>query len=1252
MNSSHLKRFGFLSAIIGAGVATAPAADISLTANDPFGESSFNTSGTWQNAAPPSPGNDYFTGNFRMRTPADGNSYTFGGNSLAANNTPAADASAGIGYKGLGTNGVLTANWVLDGGQIYHLNGVTDLFQLAGTLTITPNGGELWAKQGDLLVLAPITGAGPLTIPATDAPAETGARFVNLRGNNSGYTGVITLIGKLSVIAEENLGGNPSTLVPNQLAFEGGILSTTNTFTIDDANRGLNVGASGTINVSNPDTNTVSVLTISSPLSGFGGLTKTGNGTLALSGANNEFFGGVTVSAGRLNLQSPTALGFGTLTLNAGALLDNASGGDITLVNNNPQTWTGNFSFVGTRNLDMGTGGAALNANVAVTVSNQTLTVGAITDDGGLRSLTKQGPGTLAINGGAFYGGSTFVNEGVLSLIGNVFISSPVVNIASNAVLNVGGSGLLLNSGQVLTGGGTVNGTVSDSAGATIDPGAGIGTLAVNGNLTLNGGTVNFQLSGATTPGAGVNDLVTVSGQLNAAGPATVNVIGTPAVGTYTLFDYGTFSGNLANLTVPPGFALNNNVAAGTIELVVTHVPQALTWQGDGTANVWDLGITPNFRLNGTPQPFFTGDAVTFDNTGSGVPPVNLAGDLSPSSVVVNSSQNYTFTGGGLLTGSLTKSGTGTLVLDNTNSYTGATVINGGILQLGDPAGMYAGAAGTLGRGPVTNNALLAINRVGTLTITNSIVGSGSLSNFAGSTVLSGSNSYTGVTVISGGSVQVAHNAALGATNGATIVQGSGQLNAFNARAIDENIVLNPADTTTMALRNGGNQVFTINGTVALNSDTAVQVDGGSTMVFSNQVSGPGALIKNVSGTLTLAGSNTFSGGLSINSGTLILANNNALGNSQVTLTSTTGGPGLSGTRVTLSGGVTIPATKSLTLPSSGSGTVRSALVGTGAGVTNVWSGPITLTGDSDPGNQVGFGVDANSTFVISGNVTADASFPGKINIRGNGTGTGILSGTVALAPEGQIQVDDGATWVIASTGNTWGTSRIVNGTLRLGANNALPTASVITDNSRFDLAGFNQAIAGLSAGVAITNSSLVADSTLTYATPNQSTFTGSVRDGARRLNLTIASGNLTLTSTNTLNAPRSTVTVNSGAVLQLDYVGTNRVAALVLNGVSQPVGFYSSANSGPFVGGTGVIQVANPVPTIPTTLGFSRMGNSLMLNWPAEYAGWILQAQTNSLSTGLATNWVDVAGSAAMTSTNIVIDPAAPAAFFRLRAP
>jgi hypothetical protein len=65
--------------------------------------------------------------------------------------------------------------------------------------------------------------------------------------------------------------------------------------------------------------------------------------------------------------------------------------------------------------------------------------------------------------------------------------------------------------------------------------------------------------------------------------------------------------------------------------------------------------------------------------------------------------------------------------------------------------------------------------------------------------------------------------------------------------------------------------------------------------------------------------------------------------------------------------------------------------------------------------------------------------------------------------------------------------------------------------------------------------------------------------------------------------------------------------------------------------------------------MGVSINGNVLSLSWPTN-AGWTLQAQTNSLSTGLGTNWTDVLGSTSITATNLTMDPTKPTVFYRLK--
>jgi autotransporter-associated beta strand protein len=171
---------------------------------------------------------------------------------------------------------------------------------------------------------------------------------------------------------------------------------------------------------------------------------------------------------------------------------------------------------------------------------------------------------------------------------------------------------------------------------------------------------------------------------------------------------------------------------------------------------------------------------------------------------------------------------------------------------------------------------------------------------------------------------------------------------------------------------------------------------------------------------------------------------------------------------------------------------------------------------------------------------------------------------------------------------------------------------------------------------------------------------TGSlIKVGTGTLNLTGANtytGNTTVNG-GTLVLAQATLTTNgtvsiaTGAKLQLNFGTSDPIGALVLNGVSQPNGIYNAANQPAYLAGTGNL-VVGPIATNPTNITFSVSGSTIALSWPSDHFGWILQQQTNSLSIGLGTNWVDVAGSSSVISTNITINPAVPSAFYRLRHP
>ena len=93
-----------------------------------------------------------------------------------------------------------------------------------------------------------------------------------------------------------------------------------------------------------------------------------------------------------------------------------------------------------------------------------------------------------------------------------------------------------------------------------------------------------------------------------------------------------------------------------------------------------------------------------------------------------------------------------------------------------------------------------------------------------------------------------------------------------------------------------------------------------------------------------------------------------------------------------------------------------------------------------------------------------------------------------------------------------------------------------------------------------------------------------------------------------------------------------------------------SKENSNPTSRPALVAWPRSGVPIAPTNISAVVSNSTLILSWPTDYLGWILQAQTNHA--GLGTNWVNVDGSSSSTIYNIPINPANPSVFFRLRSP
>jgi fibronectin-binding autotransporter adhesin len=418
--------------------------------------------------------------------------------------------------------------------------------------------------------------------------------------------------------------------------------------------------------------------------------------------------------------------------------------------------------------------------------------------------------GTLALASGA-----TLPNSSTISIWTNSINSSAVINTFDVSALT---GGFTVSSGQTLSlNGGQITGTLTCGLGSTnIFAPAGsnnVGTLTITGNLNLSGGTNTFVLDINNS----ANDQVSVGGTLTATGVTKLQFVppgGGLNAGTYTLFTAANpVSATSANFSVaglvagprPQTFSIA--VSGNLVQLVVTGNPGSLTWVGDGVNNYWNTATTSNWWNNLTfaKDVFYTNDNVTFDDTGSNTPAINLVAGENPSAITVNASQNYVFGGAGQLAGatSLTKSGTGKLTLLTSNSFTGGILVNGGTLAitndnaLGNVAAFNATNLILDGGTLLTTNSFvlgantnrgITIGSVGTLAVTNastlivlSKISGGTLTKTGnGTLVLSNLNAHT-LTVVNGGSVVCGSGKATGAASswaaGATIQSGSLDIN-------------------------------------------------------------------------------------------------------------------------------------------------------------------------------------------------------------------------------------------------------------------------------------------------------------------------------------------------------------------------------------------------------------------------------------------------------------------------------------------
>ncbi len=540
--------------------------------------------------------------------------------------------------------------------------------------------------------------------------------------------------------------------------------------------------------------------------------------------------------------------------------------------------------------------------NLAVSAAGAiTLSTGGVSETGGARTLTKSGAGVLNLSGANSYDGLTTISTGVVNIQnatalggvagGTTVASGAVLQIQNNITvgaeaLALSGEGISTTTSSLSGSGFTPSGALRNISGnntfggaITLGTASRINSDTFNTTLTLTGGITGTDLN-LTIGGLG-NTTISTTGITTGSGTLTKDNIG-----TLTLSAANTYSGattvlggtlvfateaSLYNGSTGSWTAANINVKGGTTLALGVDPLGASGFSGTNLNTV----LTNLSVANTAAQGLQAGAFVGIDTT-------NAGGSFTPTAAFANSTGAF-----GGVTG-LTKLGSGTLVLDLANTYTGPTTVSAGTLQLGG-----GGTGGTLSiSSPITvaSGATFVIDRSNTVTQGTDfnaapITGAGGFTQAGGgTTVLTAANTFTGITTVSSGVLQLDNalalqNSGLSTSGTGTVTLGAGvTLPTFGgvSGTTDLATVLPGYNTVTnLTLNPQSGSTFSFAGIIADGAaGMTLTKSGAGTQVFSGVSAYTGATIIN-GGVLNLSttGSIATSSGLTLNNGTLTLTN-------------------------------------------------------------------------------------------------------------------------------------------------------------------------------------------------------------------------------------------------------------------------------------------------------------------------------------------------------------------------------------------
>jgi fibronectin-binding autotransporter adhesin len=1090
--------------------------------------------------------------------------------------------------NGLSTSSAITVNGTLDvngfSQTFANLTGATGTIttSMVGSFTLTLTNSSSGTYNG-------VIDEGSATFEII----KTGTAALTLGGANA-YSGLTTVSAGTIIVTHSSALGN---LTGATTVASGAVLSISGGITLADnitlAGTGISSGgalinASGvntitgdiTYTTASRITSTAGTLTLGNlsatnlamVLIGAGGIVidgvvNIGNATLTLSAsvgssltlnsANTINNGLVLAASSHLNIGHAGALGTGAITLLG--TIDNARLEPLTLTTNNAFTvTTTGFTFAGSNNLNLGTGAVTLSASQTIIVNGTS----SILTFGGTATNSAAANISVTANGA----GNTLT-----------FTNFNISNSATTRTVTFQGTGNIIVNGIIANGG-------TATAGSVIKAGTGIlelrGTNSYHGDLTINAGIVRT---------------------------FTINAFGDPThASTVTVASGASLEVNNHNFFTTKFLTLNGNGVndSGALRIM------------SGTCLIHTVTLSSASRIQVESGATYSANS-------------NISGTF-PLTLHIDGSMSLTPIGGSITTGStVLKSGTGTLLYSAIQTHTDITVANGRFeLDIANAipatAGITVNSPGIVdmngrsqsikfiaGNGTITNEGLIAtatltLNNIGgetqdySGTLLQGTATRINLTKAAGGTqILSGNNTYNGLTTVSAGALRVSHNNALGAVNAGTTVSSGGALELIGNITISDTLTVSGTGVSNGgAIRNMGGD-NTIVPPVTSFANSRINSNAG-TLIFASTATynaatrdilfgGAGnitysapinitthSLTKDGTGVLILGGNNSYTGATTISAGTIRLQHVRGIPPLSALTVSTSATFDINGFSPIIGSLAATPSSAVITSSSPGDllltvGTLNTSTAYAGSiqngsatsiSLRKIGTGTLTLSNTSS--SYSGTTVISNGNLSLTGAVAATGNSPIGTNTSGvilGDTGTTAINASPILAinsitiARNVTVADQPTTGTYTITNNAASGSATLSGQILLNQPVTIGAATRPTN--------INGGITSANAG----------EKRVTFnAVAAISVSTNLITDGSGKLNI-LKTGTGLLTLNALLHTFSGTVTINAGTLQANDIANAGSASSI---GTGSPADTIYINGGATFIIGTTISDATN----------------------------------------------------------------------------